>query len=337
VKRALLTVLAAAGLALPQASRGGGRDADVEAALARQSKVGAFRRPSTAGSKEVALGRKMFYDPRLSSGGKMSCSTCHSPSRRFSDGLPRALGRDGKPVSRNTPSLLTALFHSDQFWDGRAATIEEAALIAIQNPAEMAEPLPALAAKLAAVPAYAAAFDEAYPGVGITSTTIGRAFGAYVISLAAPADSPFDRFLADRTGLSSAAVRGFLVFAKKAECLYCHSSTNFNYNGRYQNIGMNPGKFEDPGRYAVEPTADMWGAFRVPSLRNVAETAPYMHDGRFATLREVIDYYDRGGDGTRYQDAAIKPLKLTAREKDDLLAFLGSLTSSTRNPEEAPR
>ena len=305
----------------------------VETAIERLSKFGAYRRELTASPRQIELGRRLFSDPRLSSHGKMSCSTCHMPSRHFADGLPRAIGRNGKPVARKTPSLLTAAFQSELFWDGRAATVEEAALIAVQNPEEMAQPLPALAAKVAALPGYAAAFAAAYPGAAVSSTTIGQALGAYVRSLAAAEDSPFDHFLADGTGLSSGATRGFLIFTQGAGCVNCHGSRNFNYIGRYRNIGLAPGRKDDPGRYLVNPRPAMWGAFRIPTLRNVALTAPYMHDGRFATLREVIDYHDRGGDKTRYQDGEITALHLGDGEKEDLLAFLQALTSS-RHPEE---
>ena len=256
VSRVFLSTIIAIGLFYPAFARGE-RNEFVEAAIARQLKVATYHRTYRAAPKEAALGRKLFFDPRLSLNGKMSCATCHRPERQFSDGLPRAIGRRGKPVTRNTPSLLTATFHRYLFWDGRAETIEEAALTAVQNPDEMAQPLPALEKKLAALPEYAREFAAVYPGIGISSMTIGRAWGAYVISLASPEDSAFDRFLADRTGLSSAALRGYQIFAYKAECIYCHSSRHFNYNSdRYLSIGLKPVPFDDPGRYRVEPSPD---------------------------------------------------------------------------------
>jgi cytochrome c peroxidase len=308
---------------------------DIEAAVARMSRVTSFHRDFSASAPQVELGRRLFFDPRLSLNGKMSCSTCHMPSRNFGDGLPRAIGRTGKPVARNTPNLLNVKFHTRMFWDGRAANIDEASLIAVQNPDEMAQPLPGLVAKLSALPEYPAVFAAAYPGTGISSATIGRALSDFVLSVTSPEDSPFDQFLKDRTGLSPAALRGFWVFSTKAECIYCHSSRHLNYNDRYQNIGLAPAAIEDTGRYRVEPSPSLWGAFRAPSLRNVELTAPYMHDGRFATLKDVIEFYDRGGDKTRYQDSLIEPLHLTQGEKDDLLAFLLSLTSKVKPFENA--
>jgi cytochrome c peroxidase len=310
---------------------------EVETAVARVTRVFGYYRGSNARPREIELGRALFFDRRLSSTGKMSCATCHIPSKNFGDGLRQAIARDGKPVTRNTPSLLTAAYHADLFWDGRASNIEEAALTAVQNPKEMAQPLPELIGKLSSIAEYRKAFADVYPDASISSTTIGSALGAYVLSEASPQNSPFDRFLADRTGLSESAKRGFLLFANKAECTNCHSSNHFSYNQRYQNIGLAPKGIEDPGRYNLDPVPELWGAFRVPSLRDVELTAPYMHDGQLATLRDVIDFYDRGGDKTRYQDSAIVPLHLTQQEKEDLLAFLLSLTSSRGREASAKR
>ncbi len=303
---------------------------DVEAALSRITKVLTFRREFSASPREIELGRRLFFDPGLSMNGKMSCATCHVPAHYYADGLPQAIGRDGTPVTRHTPSLLKSYTYRDLFWDGRSATIDEAALIALQNPVEMSASLPALAARLEGDRGYAAAFAAAYPGTAISSTTIGRALGTFVLSLAPPEDSPFDRFLKDRTGLSDSAKRGLILFSGKANCYECHASSHLNFTRRFRNIGLAPGAKDDPGRYRVESRPEMWGAFRPSSLRNAALTPPYMHDGRFKTLSEVIDFYDGGGDHTRYQSSSIKMLFLTRDEKDDLLAFLRSLTSSVR-------
>lgn len=303
---------------------------DVEKRVSHVLSVTGFRREVSASAEQVELGRRLFFDPGLSSGGKMSCATCHVPGRHFGDGLPRAVGRGGKRLPRNTPSLLTARYYSEMLWDGRAPTIEDAVLNAIDNPDEMAQPLPALAARLGAGRGYAAAFSDAYPGTPISSRTIGGALGAFVMSLQPPEDSPFDRFLEDRKGLRPDALRGFMLFSGRAGCILCHPSRNLKYDARYRNTGLAPGEIPDIGRYRVDPQPDLWGAFRVPSLRNVARSAPYMHDGRFATLVEVIDFYDRGGDPSRHKDPLIKPLSLTREEKRDLLAFLQALTTSLK-------
>ncbi|MDE2142427.1 MAG: hypothetical protein KGJ84_08465, partial [Elusimicrobia bacterium] len=310
--------------------------ADPEAALWRITKVTTFRRGDRASAAELELGRRLFFDPGLSINGAMSCATCHQPSHYFADGLPRALGRDGKPVARHTPSLLKAYTYRELFWDGRAATVDEAALIALQTPNEMGASLPDLSKRLAEDPGYAAAFAAAFPGTAISSTTIGRALGAFVLSLTPPEDSPFDHFLKNRTGLSPAAQRGLILFSGKANCYECHASSHLNFASRFRNIGLAPGPQDDPGRYRVEPVPENWGAFRPASLRNAALTPPYMHDGRFKTLAEVIDFYNEGGNHTRYQSSSIKPLHLTQGEKNDLLAFLKSLTSSVKPGDERP-
>jgi cytochrome c peroxidase len=304
--------------------------------LWRITKVTTFRREDRASPAQLELGRRLFFDPGLSINGAMSCATCHSPSHYFADGLPRAVGREGKPVARHTPSLLKAYTYRDLFWDGRASTVDEAALIALENPEEMAASLPDLARRLAADPGYAADFAAAFPGASISTTTIGRALGAFVVSLAAPEDSPFDRFLKDRTGLSPAAKRGLILYSGKANCYECHASSHLNFAQRFRNIGLAPGAADDPGRYRVEPVPENWGAFRPPSLRDTALTPPYMHDGRFKTLEEVVDFYNDGGQHTRYQSSSVKQLHLTPDEKDDLLAFLRALTSSVKPGEGSP-
>jgi cytochrome c peroxidase len=319
--------LACAFALLPAAARGQASGDAVEAAAARFSQDHAFRRSLSAAPRQVELGRRLFFDSRLSANAKTSCASCHVPERGYADGRATALGPDGKAGARRTPSLLAAGRYGELFWDGRAASVEAAALASLQDPGQMGQPLPALVARLSSDPGYAREFSASYPGIGISSETIGRALGAFVLSLAPPMNSPFDRFLKDRTGLSPGARRGLLVFAGKARCVECHSSENLSHARRYYNIGLAPGPAADPGRYLVEPSPEIWGAFRVPSLRNAARFPPYMHDGRFASLEEVLDFYDRGGDATRYQDPAIAPLHLTRAEKDDLLEFLRSLTS----------
>ncbi|MFI5345573.1 MAG: cytochrome-c peroxidase [Elusimicrobiota bacterium] len=310
--------------------------ADPEAALWRITKVTTFRRDDRASAAQLELGRRLFFDPGLSINGAMSCATCHDPSHYYADGLPRAIGRNGKPVARHTPSLLKAYTYRDLFWDGRASTVDEAALIALRNPEEMAASLTDLSQRLAGDPGYAQAFASAFPGASISSTTIGRALGAFVVSLAAPEDSPFDHFLKDRTGLSPAAKRGLVLYSGKANCYECHASSHLNFASRFRNIGLAAGVPDDPGRYRVEPVPENWGAFRPPSLRNTALTPPYMHDGRFKTLAEVVNFYNGGGNHTRYQSSSIKPLNLSQGEKSDLLAFLDSLTSRVKRDDQRP-
>jgi cytochrome c peroxidase len=264
--------------------------------------------PKALNPATVELGRKLFFDPRLSKDGTISCSSCHKPDKAFADGLPVAVGIRGLKGPRNSPSLLSvANNHYTQFmWDGRLDSIDAAALGAIQNPIEMDMDLKGVAAAVGVPPAQAAG-----------------ALAVFIRSLARPDDSPFDRFRLGKAPLSPAALRGFVVFAGKARCLHCHATANFT-DSDFHRIGLKSLGPDDPGRLPFDSRAENRGAFRTPTLRNVALTAPYMHDGRFSTLREVVDFYDRGGDVPADDMAA---LHLTEAEKTDLLAFLDSLTS----------
>lgn len=308
--------------------------ADLAKAVRHLKNGDEFHRPASGTPEEAELGRRLFADKRLSADGTMSCATCHDPAKRFADGRRTARGRGGKRLARNTPSLLTARYYSRLLWDGRLSTLQAAAARAIQSPDEMNEPLPALVRRLAGLTDYQDAFEA-----GVSTRAVEDALAAYVETLELPEDSPFDRFLASGKGLSPAAERGFLLFAGKANCVACHGSRSLRYDGRFVSTGLSASHPPDPGRYAVSPLRGNWEAFRVPSLRNVALTAPYMHDGRLSTLRDVIDFYSRGGDATRQKDGDVKRLDLTQGEKDDLLAFLGSLTSLSAVPDavaEAP-
>ena len=264
--------------------------------------------PKDLNPATIELGRRLFFDPRLSKDGTISCSSCHKPDKAFADGLPVAVGIRGLKGPRNSPSLLSvANNHYTQFmWDGRLDSVDAAALGAIQNPIEMDMDLKSVAAAVGVPPAQAAG-----------------ALAVFIRSLARPDDSPFDRFRLGKAGLAPPALRGFVLFAGKARCLHCHATANFT-DSDFHRIGLKSQGPEDAGRFPFDSRTENHGAFRTPTLRNVALTAPYMHDGRFATLREVVDFYDRGGD-IPADDMA--PLHLTDAEKTDLLAFLDSLTS----------
>lgn len=284
-------------------------------------------RISTAGVKEIELGRLLFFDPRLSRNDTVSCATCHQPALFWTDGLPRAKGIGGKEGRRNTPSLLTAGYYLRLGWDGKADSFERSALRAIEGSNEMDQTLERLSAKLMRVPAYAKAFAELYGSGSSELRNILKALAAFVSTLQAPENSPFDQFIKEGKGLSESAKRGLVVYAGKGGCRNCHSSLTFTDN-RYRNLGVAPAAPPDPGRFAIDPKSENWGAFRTPTLRNAALTAPYMHDGSLATLKEVIEFYDRAGP-KRDRDADMRQaLGLTAQEKGDLLEFLKSLTSS---------
>jgi cytochrome c peroxidase len=280
---------------------------------------------------ELRLGRDLFFDARVSRGGAMSCSTCHKPELAFSDGLPRARGRGGKELQRNTPSLYNVTISEPYirgfFLDGRAKTLEEVVLAVIQNPLEFDNKLPDLVADLGRIPDYDRRFRELYGPAGLTDANVGKVIAAYVRSLAPTRPSPYDRVHEDWGALTLSQKRGLLLFAGKAKCVNCHWTPEFT-SGQFLDTGhAQPPGAEDAGRYAVTHSASDRRAFKMPSLRNVALTAPYMHDGRIKTLTGVIEFYDRGGDGERTVGSLIQPLGLTAQDKLDLEAFLRSLTN----------
>lgn len=286
---------------------------------------------------QADLGRRLFFDPRLSAGGAMSCATCHDPAKAWTDGLPRARGRGGETLARNTPTLLDLRERTLFFWDGRVARLSDQVLFPIQNHSEMGQTLDELLSRLRAVPDYDARFRAAF-GAPASADSLARALAAFLETLETPADSPFDRGRTDPDAMSPAARRGLVLFAGKAKCLACHQGPMFS-DHRFHNLGFKPGALDDPGRWAVARTRGAYGAFRTPGLRNVARTAPYMHDGRFATLAQVADFYDRGGDGGGDEVYPLRPLGLTKREKADLTAFLEALTSSlpdVKRPEIPP-
>ena len=277
--------------------------------------------PMTAGG--LALGKRLFFDAQLSADFTLSCASCHQPAHAFSDTVPQSRGVRGQTTSRNAPSLLNRAYGQIFFWDGRAASLEETVTQPIRNPRELGLDLVALVERLREDASYVRAFGAEYND-GITGVNIARSLASYVRSLRA-GDSPYDRFMAgDRTAMSPAAIEGLRVFTGKGHCSSCHIGATLT-DERLHNTGVSIGL--DAGRQLVTTVDADRGKFKVPSLRNVALTAPYMHDGSIATLEAVVDFYDRGGGSNPNLDPEIKPLRLTAGEKHSLIAFLRSLTS----------
>jgi len=277
-------------------------------------------------AERIALGKTLFFDPRLSGSNWISCASCHNPAMGWSDGLPTAIGDGMKTLNRATPTIVNTAYSPILMWDGRERGLEAQALGPITAGGEMNQDLPGLVRKLSRLPGYVAMFEKAYPGEGITDQTIGKAIAAYERTVLS-GESPFDRWRrGDPKAVSASAKRGFQLFEGKANCAACHQGFNFTDNG-FHNIGLKTiGKDEDLGRFAVRKVGMLRGAFKTPTLRDVELTAPYMHNGIYATLEEVIDHYDRGGDVTDNLAPDMKPLSLTAQEKADLVAFMRSLT-----------
>jgi cytochrome c peroxidase len=283
------------------------------------------------------LGKLLFFDPRLSGASDISCATCHDPARSWGDGRPRAIGAAHVPLGRRTPTVLNTAWAAALFWDGRAETLEEQALGPIQAAGEMNLALPEMEKRLNAVPGYRELFRRAYGADRITAATVAKAIAAYERTVVS-APAPFDRWVAgDDRAISEEAKRGFLLFNGKASCATCHSGWRFT-DDSFHDIGV---AGSDSGRAKVLPGFEtMEFAFKTPTLRNAVERAPYMHDGSERTLEDVVELYDRGGVVRRASlSPAIRPLGLTASEKQAVVAFLRTLSSpeTTRPPAALPR
>jgi cytochrome c peroxidase len=275
---------------------------------------------------KVQLGKQLYFDKRLSKDNTVSCASCHRPDAGWADPDPTSAGVGHVRGGRNSPTVLNSAYSPVQFWDGRAKDLEEQALGPIQNPVEMQMTMPMALDRLTSIPGYVTQFQAVF-GTGPTEQAVARAIAAFERTVIST-DSPYDQyFRGDKRALSPTAVRGMALFSGKAHCLSCHSGPNFT-DGRFHNVGVGyqGGKYADEGRFKVtKHPADM-GAFKTPTLRSVALTAPYMHDGSEKTLADVVDLYNRGGTPNPHLDRLILPLNLTRGERADLVAFLNALT-----------
>jgi len=284
--------------------------------------------------QKIALGRLLFYDPRLSADGTVACASCHDPALGWSNGLSLAFGVRGQTGRRSAPTVLNAAYYDTLFWDGRARSLEEQAKGPLTNPIEMGtQDGAAIAARLAAVPGYATRFDQVFGRSKPVFDDVVKAIAAYERTLLS-ANSPFDRYQygGDRTAMTASQVRGMALFKGKdgPNCAKCHRFDDFSAlmtDLRFHNVGVGSDHPDpDPGREAVTGRPEDRGKFRTPSLRNIALTAPYMHDGRFATLDRVVDFYAKGAGKNPNLDPDLQPFELTVQEKADLIAFLTALT-----------
>jgi len=317
--------------------------------------------PVTA--EKVELGRRLYFDKRLSADGSVSCATCHDPEKGFADGRKVSEGIGGKKGARNSPTVLNAVFNEFQFWDGRAMTLEEQAKDPMTNPVEMGmKDHDAVVAAVMNGPGYAGDFQRIF-GRAATIDDIAAAIATFERTVVS-GDSAFDRFQAgDPLALSESARRGWMLWNGKARCNTCHpfapSTPNFSDN-KFHNIGVaargrdfsalarraagvtelqelafDP-NFSELGRFIATKQPKDIGAFKSPGLRDIALTAPYMHDGSEPTLLSVVDFYDKGGEPNAYLDGAITPLALSVREKHDLVAFMESLTGQEAGAPNRP-
>jgi cytochrome c peroxidase len=256
-------------------------------------------------AEKIELGRRLFFDRRLSRDGSICCSSCHDPERAFADGRAIAVGVFERKGRRNAPALINRGYGRLFFWDGRVATLEEQVLKPIEDPNEMDLPLAEAAAR-----------------VGLAPGEISRALASFVRSILS-GGSPFDRYInGDRTALTAEQQAGLQVFRGKGNCTACHVGPNFTDEGLHNTgVAWRDGKLADDGAGQ--------GRFKTPTLREVSRTAPYMHDGGLATLEEVIEYYDRGGNQNPGLDPELRPLRLTTAEKQSLAVFLRGLNGTS--------
>jgi len=283
---------------------------------------------------KIALGEQLFFDPRLSRTGRVSCATCHDPAKGWSNGKRFGRGVKGRQGSRNVPALLNVAFNRSYFWDGRADSLEQQALAPIQNRAEMDMPLDKLVRKLNGIDGYRRRFQDVF-GEEATATSVAKAIAAYERTILSR-DVPLDRFLrGQEKALPEAARRGMKLFFGEARCHICHSGPNFT-DQKFHNIGIGiGGESPDLGRAEITGSSDDRGAFKTPSLREVAHSAPYMHDGSFETLEEVVEHYNFGGvtvADNPQRDDALQVLYLSEAQVADLVAFLKEGLSSRRLP-----
>ncbi len=289
---------------------------------------------------KVELGRLLYFDPRLSKDDTIACASCHIPHHGFTDPARFSAGVGGALGGRNSPTVLNRLFSAEQFWDGRAADLEAQAKGPLVNPVEMKMPSHGVVVEVVkAIEGYAPHFAMAFGDTKIDIDRIAKAIAAYERTVVT-GNSAYDRYQGgDKDAMSASAIRGMELFNGKANCVACHASFNFT-DENYRNIGVGMDAAEpDLGRYAVTKKEEDKGAFKTPTLRNVALTAPYMHDGSEATLLDVIDFYDRGGVENPQLSADIKPLHLTSKEKYDLIEFMHALSGEVTNaapPEALP-
>jgi len=289
--------------------------------------------PVTA--ETVALGRRLFYEKRLSADNTLSCSSCHNPLLGFTDNQRHSTGVGGKTGTRNAPTVVNAAYAPMQFWDGRAASLEAQAAGPIANPVEMNQTHDVSVRKLDADPSYRGQFAQAFGPGPITIQKVEMALASFERTVIS-GNSPFDKykFGGDKKALSPAAIRGLAIFTDKARgnCVACHTIEEHYAlftDGKFHNIGVGvngEGELTDPGRYSESKADADHGAFKTPSLRNVAKSAPYMHDGSLKTLKDVVDFYAGGGNSNPYLDKEIKQIKLSGKDRTDLVEFLKSLT-----------
>ena len=283
-----------------------------------------FPKDNPYSKAKADLGRKLFFEAKLSKNGETPCTWCHDPDRGWSDGRTISIGDPRTALNRHTPSLYNVGYSERLFWDGRTKTLEEQALFPIKHPNEMAMDL-AQVPKVLEKAGYASDFEAAFGSTEITTEKVAKALSTFERTITHN-DTPYDRWLkGDKTAMTPDAIAGLTVFKTKGQCITCHAGPHFTLamlkdGDAYKNTGLYQSPVLDPdsGRMEVDKAnKEMKDAFKIPSLRGVGRSAPYMHNGTLATLQEVVEFYDRGGDHDK-----LPKLGLTVTEKKQLVEFL---------------
>ncbi|MGC8643175.1 MAG: cytochrome-c peroxidase [Isosphaeraceae bacterium] len=311
--------------------------------------------PITKGKYE--LGRQLYFDPRVSQNGTVSCATCHSPAKGWTDAAPVSTGIHGQKGGRSAPTVFNTVYGKSMFWDGRAPSLEGQAQGPMVNPIEMgAQTHRDVIDRLRTIPGYREQFAKVF-GTNVTLDGAAKAIATFERVAALSGNSKYDKYYAgDNNALSESEKRGMVLFGlrlntddefkagvelQKGKCTICHVGANFT-DEKYHNLGVGfdpgTGKFKDVGRWAAVPIGaknDLdKGSFKTPTVRDIALTGPYMHDGSMKTLDEVVEHYDKGGTPNPALDPDMKPLKLTSQESADLVAFMKALTGEHKSLDE---
>jgi len=287
-------------------------------------------------STRVELGRFLFFEPRISANGKVSCATCHPPEHAFAGGDPPPVGVTGKALRRRAPTLINRAYGQTEFLDGRAATLEAQIIGPVTAPDEMGTTPKAVVEAISKIAGYASLFEKAFGDPEVSFDRIQKAIASFERTILS-GNSPYDRFVrGDKRALSAEARQGLEIFERSGECSECHNGFNFT-NEKFASLGIGPDETpRDLGRAEITKIRRDEARFKVPTLREVARTGPYMHDGRFHTLDDVLDFYRKGGQPDRRLDSRIAPFFLDQQAKAELKAFLESLGGEGWQQVKAP-
>ena len=290
-------------------------------------------------TEKVELGRALFFDKRLSQDNTIACASCHLAKFAFTDGMPVSTGIRGQKGGRSAPASFNRVFSSAQFWDGRAGTLEAQSVGPFTNPIEHGfANYDAMNAKMMKISGYRKLFKQVFGDDKITTDRVGMAIASFQRTVLS-GNSPADRFDQGQEAgaIPEAAQKGLLLFRDKARCTKCHSGFNFT-DEKFHNLGIGwDDNKVDLGRYMVTQNPEELGAFKTPTLREISRSAPYMHDGRFKNLEEVVNFYNKGGVKNPHQDPLVLPLELTDEEKGNLVAFLRTLNGEGWQQATAPK